>query len=89
MHALSIRQPYAEEILQGIKTIEYRPNPTKKIGEKFFIYASMQLPKPADLKKFSKLYPDLEALKKAVRVAAGALFAQKRGYLPGVPAGEH
>ena len=76
MHALSIRQPYAEEILQGIKTIEYRPNPTKKIGEKFFIYASMQLPKPADLKK-------------AVREAAGALFAQKRGYLPGVPAGEH
>ena len=40
MRALSIRQPYAELILRGIKRIEYRSRPTKIIGERFFIYAS-------------------------------------------------
>ena len=40
MRALSIRQPYAELILRGIKTIEYRSRPTKIIGERFYIYAS-------------------------------------------------
>src|SRR5690349_1665595 len=38
MRALSIRQPFAELILRGIKTIEYRSRPTKIIGERFFIY---------------------------------------------------
>jgi hypothetical protein len=40
MRALSIRQPYAELILRGIKTVEYRSRPTPIIGERFFIYAS-------------------------------------------------
>lgn len=40
MRALSIRQPYAEMILRGIKTVEYRSRPTKIIGERFWIYAS-------------------------------------------------
>jgi len=40
MRALSIRQPYAELILRGIKTIEYRSRPTKIIGERFYIYAA-------------------------------------------------
>ena len=40
MRALSIRQPYAELILRGIKRIEYRSRPTKIIGERFYIYAS-------------------------------------------------
>ena len=40
MRALSIRQPYAELILRGVKTIEYRSRPTKIIGERFYIYAS-------------------------------------------------
>ena len=40
MLALSIRQPYAELILRGVKTIEYRSRPTRKIGERFYIYAS-------------------------------------------------
>src|SRR4051794_7512812 len=40
MRALSIRQPFAELILRGIKTIEYRSRPTRVIGERFFIYAS-------------------------------------------------
>jgi predicted transcriptional regulator len=40
MRALSIRQPYAELILRGIKPIEFRSRPTKIIGERFYIYAS-------------------------------------------------
>lgn len=40
MRALSIRQPYAELILRGIKRIEYRSRPTKIIGERFYIYAA-------------------------------------------------
>src|SRR3954466_3821975 len=40
MRALSIRQPWAEMILRGIKTIEYRSRPTRIIGERFYIYAS-------------------------------------------------
>ena len=40
MLALSIRQPYAELILRGIKTVEYRTRPTRIIGERFYIYAS-------------------------------------------------
>jgi hypothetical protein len=40
MRALSIRQPFAELILRGIKTVEYRSRPTRIIGERFFIYAT-------------------------------------------------
>jgi predicted transcriptional regulator len=40
MRALSIRQPYAELILRGLKTIEYRTRPTRIIGERFYIYAA-------------------------------------------------
>ena len=40
MRALSIRQPWAELILRGIKTIEYRSISTRIIGERFHIYAS-------------------------------------------------
>jgi hypothetical protein len=40
MQALSIRQPFAELILRGTKTKEYRSRPTQRIGERFFIYAS-------------------------------------------------
>jgi hypothetical protein len=40
MRALSIRQPWAELILRGIKTVEYRSRPTRIIGERFWIYAA-------------------------------------------------
>src|SRR5262245_14188821 len=40
MRALSIRQPYAELILRGIKTVELRSISTNIIGERFYIYAS-------------------------------------------------
>ena len=46
MRALSIRQPYAEMILRGIKTVEYRSRPTRIVGERFHIYASKR-PAPA------------------------------------------
>ena len=44
MRALSIRQPYAELILRGVKTVEYRSFATRKIGERFYIYASLWRP---------------------------------------------
>ena len=40
MRALSIRQPYAELILRGSKTIEYRSRATRIVGERFWIYAA-------------------------------------------------
>ena len=40
MRALSIRQPFAELILRGTKTIEYRTRATRIIGERFWIYAA-------------------------------------------------
>ena len=43
MRALSIRQPFAELILRGIKTFEYRSRRTSVIGERFWIYASKKL----------------------------------------------
>jgi hypothetical protein len=39
MRALSIRQPYAELILRGIKTAELRSRATSIVGERFYIYA--------------------------------------------------
>ena len=40
MRALSIRQPYAELILRGIKTVELRSRSTTIIGERFYLYAA-------------------------------------------------
>lgn len=40
MRALSIRQPYAEQILQGKKKAEYRSLPTHVRG-RVYIYASL------------------------------------------------
>jgi predicted transcriptional regulator len=53
MRALSIRQPFAELILRGIKTIEYRTIATTIIGERFFIYAPLKHVR-ADLKIWSR-----------------------------------
>jgi hypothetical protein len=55
MLALSIRQPYAEEILRGIKTVEYRSRPTAKIEERFYIYAAKKWPGRAAVDRFCKL----------------------------------
>ena len=40
MLALSIRQPYAELILRGVKTCELRSRATRVVGERFYLYAS-------------------------------------------------
>jgi hypothetical protein len=52
MRALSIRQPYAELILRGIKTVEYRSRRTRIIGEAFYIYAART---PGELAGFDPL----------------------------------
>ena len=39
MRALSVRQPYAELILRGIKRMAYRSRRTNIVGERFYIYA--------------------------------------------------
>lgn len=38
MIALSFRPRYAELILHGVKTIEYRSRPMRKIGERVAVY---------------------------------------------------
>jgi hypothetical protein len=58
MRALSIRQPYAELILRGIKTLrpcsgqalELRSRPTRIIGQRFHIYASLKRASVEDLR---------------------------------------
>jgi hypothetical protein len=45
--ALSIRQPFAEQIMQGEKKAEYRNMPTK-IRERVYIYASKKLSEWSD-----------------------------------------
>ena len=45
LRALSIRQPWAELILRGEKTVEYRSKPTNIRGE-VYIYASLASPEP-------------------------------------------
>lgn len=51
MRALSIRQPYAEQILRRTKKIEYRTRPTS-IRERIYIYASYT---PGPLEEFQSL----------------------------------
>jgi hypothetical protein len=43
MRALSIRQPFAENVLRGTKRIEYRSIPTAILNERVYIYASLRL----------------------------------------------
>lgn len=39
--ALSIRQPYAEQILRATKRVEFRSVPTRIIDERVYVYASL------------------------------------------------
>ena len=50
--ALSVRQPFAEQIISGCKTIEFRSTPTNIRG-RIYIYASMK-PKLEAFKKMGK-----------------------------------
>ena len=49
--ALSVRQPYAEQIIRGTKKIEYRSTPTKIRG-RVYIYASKT---PGHISGFEKM----------------------------------
>jgi len=51
LRALSVRQPYAENILSGEKTEEYRPISTN-IRERVYIYAGL---KPGDDSDWSEI----------------------------------
>jgi hypothetical protein len=52
MRALSIRQPYAEQILRGTKRFEYRSRPTAIRG-RVYIYASL---KPGKAEEFDRMH---------------------------------
>jgi hypothetical protein len=71
MRALSIRQPYAEQILRGTKKIEYRSRPTS-IRERIYIYASLTPGEAEDFRSMGLLPGDLPtgALVGTVEIAA-------------------
>ena len=50
VRALSVRQPYAELIMRGDKTIEYRSRPTK-ISGRVYVYAAKKLGKVEDFER--------------------------------------
>jgi predicted transcriptional regulator len=86
MRALSIRQPYAELILRGIKPIEFRSRPTTIIGERFYIYASRQWAR-------GKLYLEGCRPKPEESVVSGPLSVVKKAWsddlaIPGANAPE-
>ncbi len=62
--AISIRQPYAEQILRGIKVREYRTVPTN-IRERVYIYASQ---KPGDWHLYDLLGYDAAKLPRGVLI---------------------
>jgi hypothetical protein len=64
--ALSIRQPYAEQILRGVKVREYRSRSTK-IRERVYIYASLR---PGELSEYRTLGLNLEDLPRGVLVGS-------------------
>ena len=60
--ALSVRQPYAELILRGEKTIEWRSRPTRVVGERFYLYASLKLAGDAGIWSDDLADPEADAL---------------------------
>ena len=54
MRAISIRQPWAEEILRGDKKLEYRKTPCRILNERVYIYASPKVEKK-ELRRFKEL----------------------------------
>lgn len=62
--AISIRQPYVEQILLGFKTREYRNKPTH-IRERVYLYASQ---KPADWFYYDLLGFEREDLQRGMLV---------------------
>lgn len=46
MLAPSVRQPYAELILRGVKTAELRSRGTSVVGRRFYLYAAKAKARP-------------------------------------------
>ena len=90
MLALSIRQPFAELILRGIKTVEYRSRPTRVIGRRFHIYASKTAAAKKAVWSRDLAVPPREALPdfgELSRVAWMIELAEQVGMIePGAPA---
>jgi len=74
MRALSIRQPYAEMILRGVKRIEYRSRPTH-IRERVYIYAAMA---PGDQDYFKSIKCKPGALPTGVLIGSVEIVACTR-----------
>lgn len=68
--ALSIRQPYAEQILRGVKTSEFRSRPTKVLGEAFLIYAART---PGPTEEFARLGVSVGSLPTGVIVGVATV----------------
>jgi hypothetical protein len=68
--ALSIRQPWVEQILRGMKTAELRTRPTKIVGERFYLYAA-RTPGPAA--EFARIDADPADLPVGVLVGVAAI----------------
>ncbi len=60
--ALSVRQPYAELILRGEKTVEWRSRRTSIVGERFWIYASLTLVRGGGIWSDDLAEPEADAL---------------------------
>ena len=61
MRVLSIRRPYAEQILRGTKRIEYRGRATSIISKRSYIYASLNPGKPKEFEAMGLQPGDLPA----------------------------
>lgn len=69
MRALSVRQPWAELILRGTKTVEARTKRTNKKGERVFIYAGLQHIEPDEEARITQEFGiDVDALPRGVLV---------------------
>ena len=69
MRALSIRQPWAELILRGAKTIEARSKRTNKNGERVHIYAALQRIEPDEEARIAAEFGiEVDALPRGVLV---------------------
>jgi hypothetical protein len=86
--ALSVRQPFAELILRGVKTIEFRGQPTNVRG-KIYIYASLGRGSKSDEKSLAAAtgisIADLDELPRGVVVGTVELhdctpMPWQRGY---------
>ena len=81
--ALSVRQPWAELILRGGKTAEYRSRATRVLGERFYLYAAKS-PGPAEA--FGRFGLEPAALATGVLVGTAVLAGCRRVVDPGAEA---